>query len=273
MSRIHKYGKEPKPHRVQEYFWSKLQITGNITTISPAMWTLQHLTSLYLNDNCLSRIPAEISRLEHLMHLDLANNKILSLPAEIGELTRLRQLFLDNNQLRVLPYEIGKLCNLQYIGLQGNPLNFEIQAVYSESNGTRKLLSYMLNNLAGNITTISPAMWTLQHLTSLYLNDNCLSRIPAEISRLEHLMHLDLANNKILSLPAEIGELTRLRQLFLDNNQLRVLPYEIGKLCNLQYIGLQGNPLNFEIQAVYSESNGTRKLLSYMLNNLAGQLD
>lgn len=61
------------------------------------------------------------------------------------------------------------------------------------------------------------------------------------------------------------------RELLLNNNQLRVLPYEIGKLFNLQNIGLKGNPLAMEIQAVYSESNGTLKLLSYMLDNLAGQ--
>lgn len=62
-----------------------------------------------------------------------------------------RELLLNNNQLRVLPYEIGKLFNLQNIGLKGNPLTMEIQAVYSDSNGTLKLLSYMLDNLAGKI--------------------------------------------------------------------------------------------------------------------------
>ena len=67
-----------------------LFVAGNIRNISPAVWSLQHLTSLYLNDNCLCRIPAEIARLEHLMYLDLSCNKIRSLPAEIGELTRLR---------------------------------------------------------------------------------------------------------------------------------------------------------------------------------------
>ncbi|XP_063609718.1 CCR4-NOT transcription complex subunit 6-like [Penaeus indicus] len=104
MSRTPKEGKESKPHRVRSHtimgqdevgsgkksYWPELEITGNIRNISPAVWSLQHLTSLYLNDNCLSRIPAEIARLEHLMYLDLSCNKIRSLPAEIGELTRLR---------------------------------------------------------------------------------------------------------------------------------------------------------------------------------------
>lgn len=176
MSRTPKEGKESKSHRVRTHtimgqeevgagkksFWPELEITGNIRNISPAVWSLQHLTSLYLNDNCLSRIPAEIARLEHLMYLDLSCNKIRSLPAEIGELTRLRELLLNNNQLRVLPYEIGKLFNLQNIGLKGNPLTMEIQAVYSDSNGTLKLLSYMLDNLA--VTTPSPPQRPWIHL-------------------------------------------------------------------------------------------------------------
>ena len=62
-----------------------------------------------------------------------------------------RELLLNHNQLRVLPYEIGKLFNLQNIGLKGNPLTMEIQSVYSDSNGTLKLLNYMLDNLAGKI--------------------------------------------------------------------------------------------------------------------------
>ncbi|RXG68999.1 Leucine-rich repeat-containing protein 40 [Armadillidium vulgare] len=71
-------------------FWPELEITGNVRNLSPAVWQLQHLTSLYLNDNNLSRIPADISRLQHLHHLDLSCNKLRSLPAEIGDLTRLK---------------------------------------------------------------------------------------------------------------------------------------------------------------------------------------
>jgi len=157
-----------KPHRARSHtimgqddsskakpsYWPELEITGNVRNLSPAVWQLSHLTSLYLNDNCLSRIPAEIAQLEHLVHLDLSCNKIRSLPAEIGELTKLRELLLHHNQLRVLPYEIGKLFNLSNIGLKGNPLALEIQSIYAEPNGTHKLLTYMLDNLA--VTTPHP---------------------------------------------------------------------------------------------------------------------
>jgi CCR4-NOT transcription complex subunit 6 len=63
---------------------------GTIRNLSPNLWHLTHLTSLYLNDNCLSRIPPDISRLVNLRTLDLSSNKLRSLPAELGELIYLR---------------------------------------------------------------------------------------------------------------------------------------------------------------------------------------
>ncbi|PSN30698.1 CCR4-NOT transcription complex subunit 6 [Blattella germanica] len=127
--------------------WPELEITGTIRNLSPNMWQLTHLTSLYLNDNCLSRIPPDISRLVNLRTLDLSSNKLRSLPAELGELIYLRELHLNNNHLRVLPYELGKLFQLHILGLQGNPLTKEILSLYGEPNGTHKLLTYMLDNL------------------------------------------------------------------------------------------------------------------------------
>lgn len=62
-----------------------------------------------------------------------------------------RELLLNHNFLRILPYELGKLFNLMVLGLQGNPLNKDIMTLYSEPNGTQKLLTYMLDNLQGRI--------------------------------------------------------------------------------------------------------------------------
>lgn len=61
------------------------------------------------------------------------------------------------------------------------------------------------------------------------------------------------------------------RELFLNNNLLRLLPYELGKLFQLHVLGLQGNPLTKEVLSLYSEPNGTHKLLTYMLDNLQGK--
>ena len=91
-------------------------ILGTIRNLSPQLWELQHLTSLYLNDNNLARIPPDISKLQHLVYLDLSSNKLRSLPAELGDMHTLRELLLSNNYLRVLPYELGRLFQLQTLG-------------------------------------------------------------------------------------------------------------------------------------------------------------
>jgi len=128
--------------------WPELEITGTIKNLSPQLWKLQHLTALYLNDNSLFRIPSSISLLHNLKRLDISNNKLRSLPAEIGDLYNLRELMLNNNYLRALPYELGKLFQLSQLGLKGNPLGSDVLQLFSEVNGTRKLLDFMLDNLA-----------------------------------------------------------------------------------------------------------------------------
>ncbi|TRY54722.1 hypothetical protein DNTS_031248 [Danionella cerebrum] len=134
--------------------WDGLEITGNVRSLSAGLWSLTHLTALHLGENCLSRIPPEIAKLHNLVYLDLSSNKIRTLPAELGNMVSLRELLLNNNQLRVLPFEMGKLFQLQTLGLKGNPLSQEIMSLYQEPDGTRRLLNYLLDNLAGAVKRI-----------------------------------------------------------------------------------------------------------------------
>lgn len=134
--------------------WSEVEISGTIRNLSPSLWKLTHLTALYLNDNALYRLPSQISKLVHLRRLDLSHNKLRSLPAEIGDLVELQELMLNNNFLRNLPFELGKLFRLMLLGLKGNQLSPDIMSIYSEPNGTRKLLEYMLDSL--HVTTQPP---------------------------------------------------------------------------------------------------------------------
>ncbi|XP_063632199.1 CCR4-NOT transcription complex subunit 6 isoform X1 [Cydia splendana] len=127
--------------------WTSLEVTGGVRALAPQLFQLSHLTALYLNDNSLQRIPPDINMLSNLHTLDVSNNKLRTLPAELGDLIQLRELLLHNNYLRVLPYELGKLFHLQKLGLHGNPLSKEMLSIYNESNGTSKLLTYMLDNL------------------------------------------------------------------------------------------------------------------------------
>lgn len=63
---------------------------GYVRNISATLWGFDHLTALYLNDNQLLRLPADIGLLVNLRTLDVSSNKLRSLPAELGELIQLR---------------------------------------------------------------------------------------------------------------------------------------------------------------------------------------
>ncbi|XP_056587183.1 CCR4-NOT transcription complex subunit 6a isoform X2 [Triplophysa dalaica] len=140
-------------------YWAELEIVGRVRSLSSALWSLTHLTALHISDNSLSRIPPDIAKLHNLVYLDLSSNKIRSLPAELGNMVSLRELLLNNNQLRVLPFELGKLFQLQTLGLKGNPLAQEIMILYQEPDGTRRLLNYLLDNLAVSIEPPPPRSW------------------------------------------------------------------------------------------------------------------
>lgn len=51
-------------------------------------------------------------------------------------------------------------------GLKGNPLAPEILNVYSEPNGTSKLLAYLLDNLVGELFCFHILKYTSQELSS-----------------------------------------------------------------------------------------------------------
>ncbi|XP_066943525.1 CCR4-NOT transcription complex subunit 6-like [Macrobrachium rosenbergii] len=260
MSRTPKEGKEPKPHRVRSHtimgqeefgsgkksYWPELEITGNIRNISPAVWSLQHLTSLYLNDNCLSRIPAEIARLEHLMRIStLKAASIKAVAFSLGAHGLTEEVCqsvktLDGTSSVLYEKDLGREA----------PLRFDFDFGADESVGDSRMLSWELKEKLSSVGLVR----AFPHLPPSPAWCTIVLKFHQEHSR----MH------------AEETPYKRLWELLLNNNQLRVLPYEIGKLFNLQNIGLKGNPLTMEIQAVYSETNGTLKLLSYMLDNLAG---
>ncbi|KAM9030253.1 CCR4-NOT transcription complex subunit 6-like isoform 2-T2 [Ara ararauna] len=139
--------------------WAELEISGRVRSLSTSLWSLTHLTALHLNDNNLTRIPPDIAKLHNLVYLNLSSNKLRSLPAELGNMVSLRELFLNNNLLRVLPYELGRLFQLQTLGLKGNPLSQDILSLYQDPDGTRKLLNYMLDNLAVHPEQLPPRPW------------------------------------------------------------------------------------------------------------------
>ncbi|CAI5447296.1 unnamed protein product [Caenorhabditis angaria] len=161
MSRVHRVYTEEEIAQGKSTRWTELEIHGRVRNLSPSLWNIQHLSALFLNGNQLQRLPPEISQLNHLTMLDLSNNKLRSLPAELGDMITLCHLYLNNNLLRVLPYELGKLFRVQTLGLQGNPLSPEISKIYHESNGSQRILQFLLDHLTNFIKPVCIGPLTL----------------------------------------------------------------------------------------------------------------
>jgi CCR4-NOT transcription complex subunit 6 len=161
--------------------WTGLELRGPIKNLSPVLWTFTHLTTLYLNDNNLQRIPPDIVNLCNLSHLDLSGNKLRSLPVELGDMTHLRELLLNNNSLRILPCELGRLFLLQTLGITGNPLSPDVLVMANEPQGTSKLLAFLLENLTvchrppdREWIPISPMSYSRESFTFTVLSYNVL---------------------------------------------------------------------------------------------------
>ncbi|KAI8064555.1 hypothetical protein BC940DRAFT_320974 [Gongronella butleri] len=80
------------------------------------------LTSVSLQHNRLTDLPAALWQLSRLEELNLGHNALRVLPSQVGQLRRLRRLYVHDNQLSELPRSMGALAQLCVLDLTGNQL-------------------------------------------------------------------------------------------------------------------------------------------------------
>ncbi|KPJ02389.1 CCR4-NOT transcription complex subunit 6-like [Papilio xuthus] len=176
---------------------------------------------------------------------------VRALAPQLFRLTHLTELYLNDNSLQRLPPEISQLSALHTLDVSNNKLRslpVELGDLIQLSRSTTVLLvlpTSTKNNGPSEVTTSGE-----KRTEGISTQCHCQCH------------HFDQYYDVKDVLLAE---------LHLNNNYLRVLPYELGKLFHLQLLGLQGNPLSKEMLSIYNDSNGTAKLLSYMLDNLQGK--
>ena len=123
--------------------WSGLDLGGiKLRTLSTALFSFSHITSLYINHNNISSLPPAISNLRQLTLLDATANELTSIPPEVGILCKLRDLLLFDNHLTTLPPELGTLYQLETLGIEGNPMEERLRKVIAEE-GTTALITQL----------------------------------------------------------------------------------------------------------------------------------
>ena len=213
-----------------------LYLNNNRLTDFPTT-TNSRLTKLYLNQNEISSLPADINNYSALQELNLSNNKLESLSNAIGQLTALESLSITSNILSSISSEIGSLKALKKLALENNNLSSLPPSISQlESLTTLSLENNALQSLAETV-----ANW--KNLISLSLTNNMLKDLPDDFGLLESLITLDLENNVLEELPDTFGQLKMLEILRLSNNRLQELPANFNQLKNLLFVDLSNNQL------------------------------
>jgi hypothetical protein len=154
---------------------TKIDLSGlGIKEIPQEVFKYKNLRKLFLQDNLITKIPAEIKRLKLLCTLDVSNNSVTSLYASVFELNNLKVLIVNDNKIKNIPPQIKKLNKLKILGIANNQLvslnsNFEFLKELKELN------------LSGNKFQVFPdQIYTLRKLEKLWIKQKGLEVMDLE---------------------------------------------------------------------------------------------
>ena len=260
---------------------------------------LTAVTDLILRENRLTGLPKDIfDGLSALEDIDFSINDLTTLPSGIFDGLDLDDIHLDNNSISTLPANVFEPLDdtLQFLWLQENDLMTLDKDIFDGLDGLLFLIlsrnkissldkdifdslddSLELLALNGNeITSLDETIFQgrndngLGGVRSLYLHDNKLSTLPADLFDPfdDTLQNLFLRDNSITTLPADIfSGLTGVSVLPLSGNSLMSLPETVFTgISTLQILTLNDNSLSTLETDLFDPLDGTLKTL-YLHNN------
>ncbi|XP_040843200.1 leucine-rich repeat-containing protein 40 isoform X1 [Ochotona curzoniae] len=153
------------------------------------------IVSVNFSKNQLCEIPKRIIELKDMVtDVNLSFNKLSSISSEFCMLQKLTFLDVRNNFLNSLPEEMESLIRLQIINLSFN-----------------------------RFKTFPEVLYRIPALETILISNNQVGSLdPHKMKTMEHLTTLDLQNNDLLQIPPELGNCVNLRTLLLDGNPFRV---------------------------------------------------
>lgn len=237
----------------------------------------KHLKSLDLQKNKLRYIPRGLPSNLEILHM--GHNRIHALQeSPLQGLRRLRVLNLQNNLITtVRANTLSALLKLEFLYLNGN----KIETV----QGVLRLPVLNLFSLVNNKISSLPSAFfsSLQHLKTLDLSSNLLTKVPHNLP--QALIHLNLDRNQIRSLKsrdlAHLRDLTSLSACYnrlvsvdgglrlpnltvleMVGNQLRVLPSRLS--AKLEKVDCGQNLIQ---EMTFQQLSGLRNLKHLFLEN------
>lgn len=176
-----------------------------------AACVFSELVKLYLSDNNLSSLPAELQGLKKLQLLALDFNCFEELPAAVCRLPQLSILYLGNNRLCHLPRELRELKELSTLWLETNCFTVFPKVICELSNLKTLHLGY------NQIQSLPRELSTLEELRSIWLAGNQLSEFPPVLLEMQLLAIIDVDRNRIRRFPG-LNHLQGLKLIIYDHN-------------------------------------------------------
>ncbi|KAJ8007187.1 hypothetical protein DPEC_G00114930 [Dallia pectoralis] len=212
-----------------------------ITTMEEgALAAMSHLVHLYMDDNRLTSVPANLP--SSLEQLRLARNRISKIPVGVfSDLHRVTLLELQGNKLQddaVTEVSLKGLSNLVQINLAKNqltamPLGLPVTTtqLFLDGNAIEKIPTDYFKSLP--------------KVAFLRLNRNKLvnTGLPRYVFNVSSILELQLSYNQLTEVPIISGGL---EHLYLDHNQIKIdhlASYATETAPKLRYLRLDGNEI------------------------------
>lgn len=232
---------------------------------------LRRLTQLYLQDNKILELPADVfSDLLSLKVVNISNNALKGLPKGLFSNTKeIREIYMQNNLLENLPKGIfNRLEQLLVLDLSANKLKSDhiedeifgglIRLIVLDlshnyvtrvtANMFKDLFFLQILNLRNNsISSIEENTFLpLFNLHTLNLGDNKLHAIEENMFNGLYILNKLSINNNIITYVAEnvFKNCSELKELDLSSNQLTKIPEAIIHLSFLKSLDFGENLIN-----------------------------
>ena len=196
---------------------------------------MPNLVTLELDISTLSTLD-EVVKLDQLKELIILNSSLTELPDTIKDMESLNVLEIRNSPIEELTGSFYDIPFLDTIVFDSLPIK-ELDSSIKDMKFVERLELYSLE------IEITEAIYDMNHLRTLKIENMGLESISDSIYKLERLEELSLANNEIEEISKSIYDLSALNTLNLRNNRIQEIDGDIERLYNLESLDVSRNML------------------------------